>query len=90
MFLPHVLVGLHTNKYALTVVDIASRYKEAQALTDKTVSQVAEALELIYLRKNLTLHKVLQVDPGSEFRGAVQKLGDKHGTLAQTVNTELT
>ena len=81
LFLPHDRVGSNTYKYALTVVDVASRYKEAQAITDKTVTQVAKALDFIYLHSPLTWPKVLQVDPGSEFRGAVQKLCDKHGTV---------
>ena len=33
------------------------------------------------MRSPLTWPKPLQVDPGSEFRGAVQKLCDKHGTV---------
>ena len=38
LFLPHDKVGRKTYKYALTVVDIASRYKEAEPLTDKSAS----------------------------------------------------
>ena len=72
LFLPHDRVGRHTLKYALTVVDVASRYKEAQAITDKTATQVGKALESIYARGPLRWPKVLQVDPGSEFREAVQ------------------
>lgn len=33
LFLPHDKVGNKTFKYALTVVDLASRYKEAEQLT---------------------------------------------------------
>ena len=35
LFLPHDRVGRRTYKYALTVVDVASRYKEAEPLTSK-------------------------------------------------------
>ena len=35
LFLPHDKVGRDTYKYALTVVDVASRFKEAQPLTSK-------------------------------------------------------
>ena len=42
---PIKAVGSSTYKYALTVVDEASRYKEAQAATDKTATKVAKALE---------------------------------------------
>lgn len=81
LYLPHDNVGGRTYKYALTVIDVASRYKEAQALTDKTAAQVAKALEFIYRRSPLTFPSLLQVDPGSEFKGAVQKLCDTNGTV---------
>ena len=50
LFLPHDGVGRKTYKYALTVVDVASRYKEAEPLTSKTAAEVADALSLIYKR----------------------------------------
>ena len=34
LYLPHDRVGRRTYKYALTVVDVASRYKEAEPLSD--------------------------------------------------------
>ena len=36
-------------KYALTVVDVASRYKEAEPLTSKDSSEVAKAFVAIYI-----------------------------------------
>jgi hypothetical protein len=45
LFLPHDTVHRRTFKYALTVIDVASRYKEAEPLTDKKASSVAKALE---------------------------------------------
>ena len=81
LLLQHCRVGSKTYKYALTVVDVASRYKEAQAITDKTATHVAKALQFIYLRSPLTCPKLLQVDPGSEFRGAVKNLCDQHGIV---------
>ena len=81
LFLPHGRVGSKSHKFALTVVDVACRYKEAQASKDKTATQVAKALQFIYLRSPLTWPKLLQFDPASEFPGAVQKLCDKHGTV---------
>ena len=39
LFLPHDRVGCKTYKYALTVVDVASRFKSAQPLTDKSAAQ---------------------------------------------------
>lgn len=79
LFLPHDKVKRKTFKYALTVVDVASRYKDAEALTDKTANSVANALSLIYARGPLTWPKLLQVDPGREFFSDVTSLLNKHG-----------
>ena len=50
LFLPHDRPGRGRKlyKYALTVVDVASRYKEAEPLTTKEAKEVADALESIY------------------------------------------
>ena len=78
LFLPHDRVGRRTYKYALTVVDVASRYKEAEPLTSKGAAEVADALSRIYKRGPLTWPKLLQVDPGREFMGAVSQLLARH------------
>ena len=44
LFLPHDTVNRKTYKYALTVVDIESRYKEAEPLTSKEIKEVVKAL----------------------------------------------
>jgi hypothetical protein len=80
LFLPHDKVGRKTYKYALTVVDIASRYKEAEPLTDKSASAVADAFSRIYKRGPLIWPNVLQVDPGREFFGVVNHLFQKNKT----------
>ncbi|MEW8689284.1 MAG: transposase family protein [Candidatus Thiodiazotropha sp.] len=78
LFLPHDRVGKRTYKYALTVVDIASCYKEAEPLATKEAKEVAEALSRIYRRGPLKWPKLLQVDPGREFMGSVNQLLAKH------------
>ena len=78
LFLPHDRVGRKTYKYALTVVDVASRYKEAEPLTSKGAAEVADALSRIYKRGPLTWPKMLQVDPGREFMGTVSQLLARH------------
>ena len=83
LFLPHDRVGRKTYKYALTVVDIASRYKEAESLTTKGAAEVADALSRIYKRGPLTWPKMLQVDPGREFMGAVSQLLASHNVEAR-------
>ncbi len=80
LFLPHDKVGRKTYKYALTVVDVASRYKEAEPLPSKESKEVASALQRIYKRSPLTWPNLLQVDPGREFMGTVTPLLAKHKT----------
>ena len=79
LFLPHDRVGKRTFKYALTVVDVASRFKKAEPLTTKTAAEVADALSRIYRRGPLKWPKLLHVDPGREFMGSVSQLLAKHG-----------
>ena len=76
LFLPHDRLprGRKTYKYALTVVNVASRYKEAEPLTTKESAEVATAFSTIYKRSRLKWPKLLQVDPGREFMGEVNKL----------------
>ena len=58
LYLPHDRVGVgrkaKTYKYALTIVDVASRYKEAEPLMNKSATEVATALDRIYKRGPLT------------------------------------
>ena len=78
LFLPHDRVGRKTFRYALTVVDVASRYKEAEPLISKTAAEVADALSRIYRRGTFKWPKLLQIDPGREFMCAVSQLMAKH------------
>ena len=78
LFLPHDRVRRKTFRYALTVVDVASCYKEAEPLTSKTVAEVADGLAKIYKRSPLWWPKLLQVDPGREFMASVSQLPAKH------------
>ncbi|KAL9963410.1 hypothetical protein ACROYT_G026920 [Oculina patagonica] len=75
LFLPHDRLprGRKVYKYALTVVDVASRYKEAEPLTSKDSTEVAKGFQAIYRRSALKWPQMLQVDPGREFMGAVTK-----------------
>jgi len=83
LFLPHNKLprGRKVFKYALTVVDVASRFKEAEPLTSKNSDEVALAFQKIYKRSPLEWPEMLQVDPGREFMGAVTKEMDKHQTF---------
>ena len=76
LFLTHDKVGKKTYKYAILVVDVASRYADAEPLTAKESSGLAKAFEKIYSRK-LKWPSTLIVDPGTEFMGEVTKLMNK-------------
>ena len=91
LFLPHDKLprGKKIYKYALTVVDIASRYKEAEPLTSKNSDEVAKAFQSIYKRSPLTWPNMLQVDPGREFMGAVTKEMEKHKIYIRRGRTEI-
>jgi hypothetical protein len=60
-------------KYALVVVDINNRRTDAEPLKNKTPSDVLTAFKTIYARGILKLPAKIEVDAGSEFRGAVAK-----------------
>ena len=89
LFLPHDKLRRKTFKYALTVVDIASRYKEAEPMTSKDSNEVARAFQAIYKRGPLTWPSMLQVDPGREFMGSVTKEMEKHKTYIRRGRTEI-
>ena len=91
LFLPHDKPprGRKIYKYALTVVDIASRFKEAEPLTSKDSNEVANAFQKIYRRSPLTWPQMLQVDPGREFMGDVTKEMEKHKTYIRRGRTEI-
>ena len=83
LFLPHDKLprGRKVFKYALTVIDVASRYKEAEPITSENSDEVAKAFQTIYKRSPLTWPEMLQVDPGREFMGAVTKEMEHHKTF---------
>ena len=89
LFLLHDKLRRKTYKYALSVVDIASRYKEAEPLISKDSNEVARAFQAIYRRSPLTWPSTLQVDPGREFMGGVTKEMEKHKTFIRRGRTEI-
>ena len=82
LFLPHDKVGRKTYRYALVVIDVATRYKDSEALTSKESQEVAKAFEKIYKRE-LKWPKRIMVDPGKEFMGYVTKLMSSHNVKIQ-------
>ena len=91
LFLPHDKLphGRKVYKYALTVVDEASRYKAAEPLTLKESDEVSKAFQEIYRRGPLKWPQLLQVDPGREFMGAVTKVMENNKTAFRRGRTEI-
>ena len=75
LFLPHDKLprGKKFYKYALTVVDIASRYKEAEPLTSKDSNEVAKAFQSIYGRSPLTWPQMLLTLDVSSWKASQKK-----------------
>ena len=83
LYLPHDKFKKKTYKYALNIVDVASRYKGSYQLTTKNAKEVAQAFQWIYENTPLNYPKTLIVDDGKEFYGDVTKLMEKHDVIIQ-------
>ena len=81
--LPHDKVKKKTYKYALNIVDVASRYKGSYQLTTKNAKEVAQAFQWIYENMPLNYPKTLIVHDGKEFYGDMTKLMAKHDVMIQ-------
>ena len=81
--LPHDKFKKKTYKYALNIVDVASRYKRSYRLTTKNSKEVAQAFQWIYENMPLNYPKTLIVDDGKEFYGDTAKLMEKHDVIIQ-------
>ena len=73
LYLPFDKVRGKRNKYALTIVDIGSRYKDAEPMTGRSAAMTIEALRKTYKRSPLKWSKEIQCDEGSEFKGEFNK-----------------
>ena len=58
--LPHDKFKKKTNKYALNIVDVASRYKGSYQLTSKYTKEVAQAFQWIYENTPLNYPKMME------------------------------
>ena len=83
LYLPHDKFKKKTYKYALNIVDVASRYKGSYQLATKNSKEVAQAFQWIYENTPLTYPKTLIVDDGKEFYGDTTKLMKKHDKMIQ-------
>ena len=83
LYLPYDKFKKKTYKYALNIVDVASRYKGSYQLTTKNAKEVAQAFQWIYENTPLNYPKTLIVDDGKEFYGDTTKLMEKHDVIIQ-------
>ena len=81
--LPHDMFKRKTYKYALNIMDVASRYKGSYQLTTKDAKEVAQAFQWIYENTPLDYPKTLIVDDGKEFYRDTTKLMEKHDVIIQ-------
>ena len=70
-------------KYILAGVDAASRYKVTRPLRTKQARDVVGMIADIYKVGPLTYPKIFQCDNGSEFKGEVTKMLEKHEAKIQ-------
>ena len=83
LYLPHDKFKKKTYKYALNIVDVASRYKGSYQLTTKNSKEVAQVFQWMYKNTELNFPKTLIVDDGKEFYSEVTKLMEKHDVIIQ-------
>ena len=83
LYLPHDRYEKKVYKYALNIVDVASRYKGSYQLVTKDSKGVAQAFQWIYENTPLTYPKTLIIDDGKEFYGDTTKLMGKHDVIIQ-------
>ena len=89
LYMPHNLFEGNTYKYALTGVDVSSRYKVARPLRTKKSSEVAFVLEAIYEKSGVFKYPItFQCDNGSEFENQVPKLLEKHNVEIRRATTK--
>ena len=83
LYLPNDKCKKKLYKYALNIVDVASRYKGSYQLTTKNSKEVAQAFQWIYGNTLLTYPKTLIIDDSKEFYGETMKLMEKHDAIIQ-------
>ena len=72
-------------KYILAGIYATSRYKVVRLLRTKQAADIAEMIADIYKVGPLTYPKIVQCGNGSEFKGDVTKMLEKHEVKIQQV-----
>ena len=85
LYMPSDTLYGNKYKYILAGIDASSRFKVARLLRMKQARDVAEMIAEIYKVGPLTYPKTFQCDNGSEFKGEVTKMLEKHEVKIQRV-----
>ena len=88
LYMPSDTLYGNKYKYILSGIDAASRYKVAGPMRTKQAKDVAEMIADIYKVGPPTFPKIFQCDNGSEFKGEVTKLLEKHEVKIRRVTTK--
>ena len=83
LYMPSDTLYGDKHKYILDGIDAASRFKVARPLRTKQARDVAEIIADIYKVGPLTYPSTFQCDNGSEFKGEVTKMLEKHEVKIQ-------
>ena len=88
LYMPSDTLYGNNYKYILAGIDSASRFKVVRWLRTKQACDVAEMIADIYKVGPLTYPKIFQCDNGSELKGEVTKLLEKHEVKIQRVTVK--
>ena len=88
LYMPSDTLYGNKYKYIIARIDAASRYKVARPLRTKQVRDVAEMIADIYKVGPLTYPSIFQCDNGSEFKGEMTKMLEKHEVKIRRVTTK--
>ena len=88
LYMPSDTLYGNKYKYILAGIDAASRYKVVRPLRTKQARDVAEMIANIYKVRPLPYPRIFQCDNGSEFKGEVTKMLEKHEVKIRQVTTK--
>ena len=86
--MPSDMIYGNKYKYILSGIDVASRCKVARPLRTKQAADIAEMIANIYKVGPLTYPKIFQCNNGSDFKGEMTRLLEKHEVKIRRVTTK--
>ena len=88
LYMPSDTLYENKYKYVLAGIDAASRFKVARPLRTKQARDVAEMVADIYKVGPLMSPSTFQCNNGSEFKGEMTKMLEKHEVKIRRVTTK--